>query len=325
MRTIGFVISHKNNEKRRAALPADIAGSRYAPQLYFETGYGETLGLSDEDCIRCGAHVAARADILACDVLVDPKLGDADFMEEIAPGKTLFGWAHAAQKTDFTESALQKGHTVIAWEEMDHNGRNLFYRNREVAGEAAVLQAFLYMGRMPYDARVAILGRGNTARGAMRVLHGLGAQVDVYGRQQEALFKEKMHEYDMLVNCIMWDLSRKDRIITRADLQRLRKGSMIVDVSNDQDLTIETSHSTSFDDPVYTVDGILHYVVDNTPAMFPYTVSKELSRHLAPYWGLLAEGKEDEILKRATVLAEGRILDEKVRAFRAGLGLPLGK
>ena len=71
------------------------------------------------------------------------------------------------------------------------DGRYIFYRNREVAGEAAVLHAFRYCGRMPYDTQVAIIGNGQTAKGAMRILHGLGARVDVYGRRLEGLFKKK--------------------------------------------------------------------------------------------------------------------------------------
>ncbi|MDS8934995.1 N(5)-(carboxyethyl)ornithine synthase, partial [Streptococcus pneumoniae] len=86
------------------------------------------------------------------------------------------------------------------------------------------LQAYQHCGKMPYETRVAILGNGHTAKGAMRILHGLGADVDVYGRRSEALFREKMVDYDVLVNCIMWDTTRTDRIIYREDLKRLKKG-----------------------------------------------------------------------------------------------------
>ena len=95
------------------------------------------------------------------------------------------------QKLDFTSCCLKSGHSVLAWEEIFEDGRYIFYRNREVAGEAAVLHAFRYCGRMPYDTQVAIIGNGQTAKGAMRILHGLGARVDVYGRRLEGLFKKK--------------------------------------------------------------------------------------------------------------------------------------
>ncbi len=68
---------------------------------------------------------------------------------------------------------------------------------------------------MPYDATVAILGNGQTAKGALRILHGLGAQVDVYPRKFEQLFRKKMYDYDVLVNCIMWDTSAPTASSTR--------------------------------------------------------------------------------------------------------------
>ena len=95
------------------------------------------------------------------------------------------------QKLDFTSCCLKSGHSVLAWEEIFEDGRYIFYRNREVAGEAAIMQAFCNYGKMPYDCRVAVIGNGQTAKGAMRILHGLGARVDVYGRRLEGLFKKK--------------------------------------------------------------------------------------------------------------------------------------
>ena len=120
----------------------------------------------------------------------------------MSDGKILFGWAHAVQGINFTSSVLSHNHTVVAWEEIYENGRYIFYRNREVAGEAAIMHAFRYCGKMPYDCKVAILGNGQTAKGALRVLHGLGANVDVYSRKFEKLFIEKMYEYDVLATAL---------------------------------------------------------------------------------------------------------------------------
>ena len=324
MKTMGCVISHKNNEKRRALLPADIAGHPYAKQLYFETGYWESVGVPDEAYTALGCHCVSREEALTCDILVDVKLGDADFLDDIEDGKLLFGWAHAVQSVDFTSRALKGRHTVVAWEEILEDGRYIFYRNREMAGEAAVMQAFRYSGRMPYDARVAILGNGHTAKGAMRILHGLGATVDVYGRRLETLFKKNMFDYDVLVNCVMWDTSRTDHIICRDDLKRMRKGTLIIDVSCDPCLEIETSRPTTIDDPVYTVDGVVHYAVDNTPAMYPFSVSKILSEGLVRYLNPVLEKDYDtypESLKPATVILNGHILDKRIEDFRKQRGL----
>lgn len=103
--------------------------------------------------------------------MVDLKLGDADYLDQIDEGKTLLGWAHAVQNIDFTSKIIEKKATVIAMEEMFEKGRYIFYKNREIAGEAGVLQAILYTGLMPYDAKAAIIGNGKTAKGAQRILN----------------------------------------------------------------------------------------------------------------------------------------------------------
>ena len=283
MRTVGFVISHKNNERRRALLPYDLNNINNLGQLYFEKGYGESVGYSDEEYIKYGVNVVSRDEVLKCDVLVDVKLGDADYFADIKGSKLLVGWAHAVQNIDFTTKVLEANHSVLAWEEIFENGRYVFYRNREVAGEAAILHAFRYSGRLPYDSKVAIIGNGQTGKGAFRILAGLGAEVDIYSRKQEEMFKTNMYQYDVIVNCVMWDTNRKDRLIYKDDLKKFKKGTLIIDVSCDPFLEIETSHPTTIDNPVYEVDGVIHYAVDNTPAMYPISVTKNLSKVFSNY------------------------------------------
>jgi len=329
MNTIGFLISHKNNEKRRAILPADISVIQYRDHLYFEKGYGEVMGIADEEYIAAGVNVVPREKVLECDTLVDVKLGDADYLDLLAPGKTLVGWAHSVQHIDFTSDALLKKHSVLAWERINEYGRYIFYRNREIAGEAAILQGFRYCGKMPYDSRVAIIGNGQTAKGAMYILTALGAEVDVFPRKMEKTFRQmlqdgKMAQYDALVNCVMWDTSRKDRLIYREDLKKLRPGTLIIDVSCDPNLEIETTHVTTIDNPVYEVDGIIHYAVDNTPAMYPHTVSRILSKNFAPYVDYLVTKEYPENIQEAFDILDGRIVYDSIREFREARGIFCG-
>lgn len=317
MRSMGLVISKKSGEKRRALLPVDIAKNiNNANQLFVERGYGETVDVTDEEYAAVGCKIVSREEALACDIICDVKLGDADYLDLIEDNKILFGWAHAVQNVNFTSNVIEHNQTVIAWEEMYEDGRYILYRNREVAGEAAVMHAFRYYGKMPYDARVAILGNGQTAKGAMRVLHGLGADIDVYSRKHETLFKKKMYEYDVLINCVMWDTNRTDRIIYKDDLKKLKKGAMIIDVSCDPYLEIETSHPTTIDNPVYDVDGIIHYAVDNTPAMYHKTVTKILSENLSKYVDQLLCGKYGDTVNNAIVIDNGHIKSENILKFR---------
>ena len=320
-KTMGLLISHKDNERRRAILPEDVKRLRNPEMLYFETGYGDSVGHPDREYLEVGAHVVSREEAFGCDIVTDVKLGDADYLDQLEDGKILFGWAHAAQGTAFTDKCLEKGFTVIAWEEIFEEGRYLYYRNREVAGEAAVMQAFCHYGKMPYECRVAVIGNGQTAKGAMRVLNGLGATVDVYGRRLEKLFRRKMGEYDVIVNCVLWDISRTDHLISREDLRRLKPHAMIVDVSCDPHLGIETSHPTTISDPVYVEEGVIHYAVDNTPAMFPLTVTKVLSEGNARIFDDVIEGNITPALDAAMVIENGHIRSKSIWNFREARGL----
>lgn len=319
MKTMGLLISHKNGERRRALLPEQVKTISHPEQLFFEKGYGESVGHTDNEYLASGANIVSREQALKCDIITDVKLGDADYLEGLEDGKILFGWAHAVQGINFTSSVLNHNHTVVAWEEIYEDGRYIFYRNREVAGEAAIMHAFRYSGKMPYDCKVAILGNGQTAKGALRILHGLGAEIDVFPRKFEKLFIKKMFDYDVLVNCVMWDTSRTDRIIYKEDLKKMKPGTLIIDVSCDPHLEIETSHPTTIDNPVYIVDGVIHYAVDNTPAMYPITVTKVLSEGIARYVDILLADeieKYPENLKKATQIINGHIIDERIADFR---------
>ena len=151
-KTMGLVISHKNNEKRRAILPEDVKRLRHSGMLYFETGYGESVGYTDKDYLEAGAHVVSRGDALECDIITDVKLGDADYLDHVKNGKLLFGWAHAAQGISFTDKCMEKHFTVIAWEEIFEEGRYLFYRNREIAGEAPFYRLLRITEKCPMSA-----------------------------------------------------------------------------------------------------------------------------------------------------------------------------
>jgi len=263
-----------------------------------------------------GVNVVTRDEIYKCDIIVDVKLGDSDYIELLDKPKILVGWAHAIQKIDFTSAIIKNRHTVYAWEEMYENGRYIFYRNREIAGEAAVIHGIRYARKMAYDCHVAVVGNGQTAKGALRVLNGLGANVDVFGRKHEKLFKQKMYDYDVIVNCVMWDTSRTDRLIYANDLKKMKKGTLIIDVSCDPNLEIETSRPTTIENPVYTVDDVVHYAVDNTPAMFPMSVSIILSSVFLEYIDILILSGLNEILASALVIENGIIKDQRISDFR---------
>lgn len=315
MKTVGFPISRKENEKRRALVFEDILGIKNKENLFFEKGYGNELGFSDEDLTNAGCNVVSYDEVIKKDIVVDPKIGDASYLDKLH-NQIIFGWIHAVQNKDITDKIIQGKLTAYAWEDMYENGRHIFWRNNEIAGEAAIMHAFQHYGKMPYNTKVALIGRGNTAMGALKILTLLGADVTIYTRQTESLLKKEIVNYDVIVNAVLWDTNRKDHLVYRDDLKRLKKGAMIVDISCDRNGAIESSIPTTIDDPCYFVDGVLHYVVDHTPSLFYKTTTASISEQVKRFIDFLIEEKEDDILANSKCIENGRIIDQRINHFQ---------
>ena len=304
MKTVGFPISHKENEYRRAIVPAHLKNIEHPELLYFEKGYGEVLGIEDSEYEAYGSHIASHDEVLLKDIICDPKIGDADYLEEL-DHQTIFGWIHATQNRDITDKLLASGLTAFAWEKMFQKGRHVFWRNNELAGEAAVMHAFQCYARMPYETKVAVIGRGNTARGAIKVLNMLGADVRQYDRRTEELLRDELGQYDVVVNCVLWDVMRKDHIIYRDDLKRMKRNC-----------GIETSIPTTIEEPTYIVDGVLHYVVDHTPALFHKTFTWNNSEVVWSYINELQNESYGDILSDSLIVENGKIIDKEIIKFQ---------
>ena len=315
LKTIGFPISHKENENRRAIVPAHLKNIEHPDLLFFEKGYGTVLGIDDFEYEACGSHIVSHKDVLLKDIICDPKIGDADYLTDL-DNQTIFGWIHATQNRDITDKLLQSRLTAFAWEKMFQKGRHVFWRNNELAGEAAIMHAFQCYARMPYETKVAVIGRGNTARGAIKVLNMLGADVRQYDRRTEDLLRDELEQYDVIVNCVLWDVMRKDHIIYREDLKRMKHNSMIVDVSCDKNGGIETSIPTKIKKPTYMVDGVLHYVVDHTPALFHKTFTWNNSEVIWKYINELQSENYDEVLHDALIIKDGKIIDNEINKYQ---------
>ena len=315
MKTVGFPISAKENEKRRALLPVDLAEIKHRECLFFECGYGDVLGIADEEYIKCGVHMVQKEIVLKQDIICDAKIGDANYLDQLS-NQTIFGWVHAVQNRDIVDKLIERNLSAYAWEDMFEDERHVFWRNNEIAGEAAILHAFLYYGMMPYNAKVALLGRGNVGNGALKILTLLGADVTVYNRKTEALLQKELFKYDVIVNAVLWDTNRKDHIICRDDLKKLKKGSMIIDISCDKNGGIETSVPTTIQNPTYIDDGIIHYVVDHTPTLVHKTVTKEISKVLPLFINELICENVGSTLNGSLIISRGKILDGRINSYQ---------
>ena len=122
--------------------------------------------------------------------------------------------------------------------------------------------------------------------------------------------------YDVIVNCILWDVTRTDHIVYKSDLGRMKRNAMIVDVSCDRNGGIETSIPTTIENPTYLVDGILHYVVDHTPSLFYKTFTWNNSQILIPYIEELIGDRCGKVLEDSVVIRNGVIVDPSIRQFQ---------
>ncbi|SHM66997.1 N(5)-(carboxyethyl)ornithine synthase [Myroides odoratimimus] len=315
MKTVGFPISQKNNEKRRCLIPSDIRSIVNKQQIFVEKGYGLVLGYSDEDYINAGVNVVTQDEVLAKDIICDGKIGDAAYLDKLK-NQTIYGWVHAVQNREITDLLINNKLTAYAWEDMFEDGRHTFWRNNEIAGEAAIMHAYTLHGLFPYDTKVAIIGRGNIGKGALKILTFMGADVTMYDRKTEKLFQKELDQFDVVVNCILWDTSRTDHIIYKEDLKRMKKGALIIDVSCDRSGGIETCIPTSMDNPTYVVDNVVHYAVDHTPSIFYKTISKSLSQEVSRTIDMLIEESVNNVLQDALIVKEGIVVDQRINAFQ---------
>ncbi|MDM1402288.1 N(5)-(carboxyethyl)ornithine synthase [Myroides odoratimimus] len=315
MKTVGFPISQKKNEKRRCLIPNDIKYIKNKEYIYVEEGYGDVLGYTNEDYLKAGVHIVSREEVLSKDIICDGKIGDAAYLDKLN-GQTIYGWVHAVQNRDITDILINNKLTAYAWEDMFEDGRHTFWRNNEIAGEAAIMHAYTLHGLFPYDTKVAIIGRGNIGKGALKILTFMGADVTMYDRKTEKLFQKELHLFDVVVNCILWDTSRTDHIIYKEDLKRMKKGALIIDVSCDRNGGVETCIPTSMDNPIYVVDDVIHYAVDHTPSIFYKTISKSLSEEVSKTIDYLIEENTNTVLKEALIMKNGEIIDQRIAAFQ---------
>ena len=146
----------------------------------------------------------------------------------------------------------------------------------------------------------------------------MGAQVCSYDRKTEELFQNELGNFDVVVNSILWDTSRKDHIIYKSDLKRMKSGSMIIDISCDKAGAIETSIPTTIEKPDYIIDGIRHYVVDHTPSLFYKSSSIDISKEVVKYIDFFINNDEESntILKQAHIIDNGSILDQRIITFQ---------
>lgn len=325
MKEIGFVKTSMPNEARVALLPSDIGKIESPEKLFFEKGYAEHLGVKNSEYEKVGAKIVSKEEAYQKDILCIPKpwINDLEFFQE---GQTIMGWLYLAEKKAIARTILDKKMTAIAWEDMyGPNRKYVFEKNRWYAGYITVSQALPFAKASPKNLKIAVLGDGRVAQGAFVRLKEEKAEYEVFSTnlienpkfvREEFNFilkkiKERINEFDVVINCWYYDPAYGN-YLTLKDLQEMKAGALFIDVSSEG---VEGSIPHPTISPFYhlgRLNPILVYNNNHAPSMWPLETSQTISENIAPYINKIIKNEPDEIIKRATVVESGRIIDERI-------------
>ncbi|UWR26775.1 alanine dehydrogenase [Sulfitobacter sp. S223] len=293
--------------------------------VIIETGAGDGAGFVDADYEAAGATIIGTADevFAAADMIVKVKEPQAVERKMLREGQILFTYLHLAPDPEQTKDLLASGATCIAYETVTDRsgGLPLLAPMSEVAGRLApqvgawTLQKAnggrgVLMGGVPGvgPAKVVVIGGGVVGTHAARIAAGMGADVtvldrslprmryldDIYGGTFKTSFAsagntiELAREADMIIGAVLVPGAAAPKLISRAQLSELKPGSALVDVAIDQGGCFETSRATTHQDPIYDVDGIMHYCVANMPGAVARTSTIALGNATMPFMIALA-------------------------------------
>ncbi|MEY1557579.1 alanine dehydrogenase [Yoonia sp. R2331] len=295
-------------------------------QVTVQSGAGVGAGFTDEDYLAAGAQIAGNAaDIFAAaDMIVKVKEPQAVERQMLRAGQILFTYLHLAPDPDQTHDLIASGATCIAYETVTdaQGGLPLLAPMSEVAGRLApqvgawTLQKAnggrgVLMGGVPGvgPARVVVIGGGVVGTHAARIASGMGADVtvldrslprlryldDVFGAQFNTSYASAGNtadlaaEADLIIGAVLIPGAAAPKLISRAQLADLKPGAALVDVAIDQGGCFETSRATTHQDPIYDVDGIMHYCVANMPGAVARTSTIALGNATMPFMLALAD------------------------------------
>ena len=321
---IGVPKEIKNHEYRVAVTPSGVADLiKNGHRLIIEKSAGTGSGFPDDEYLNAGAEIADRGKLFHESELIvkvkEPLPEEYSFLRD---GQALFTYLHLASVPDLTGMLLDKKISGFAYETLEEDGRlPLLAPMSEIAGKMAPLMGAYYLQKKyggagllvsgaenVEPANVLILGAGVVGKGALQVAFGMGADVTVINRGEAKLreidtlyegmvrtvlstaenIETEAVKADILIGAVLVTGAKAPKLITRDLVSKMKKGSVIVDVSVDQGGCVETTKPTTHNDPVYTVDGVIHYTVANMPGAYPRTSTIALTNKTIEYIKMLA-------------------------------------
>jgi alanine dehydrogenase len=339
---IGVAKEIKPDEHRVALTPA---GARELAQkgheVVVEQGAGEGSALPDAAYEAVGARIASVDDVWgSCDLVLKVKEPLAAEFDRLREGLILFTYLHLAADEALTRALVDSGTICIAYETVETDDRQLplLAPMSEVAGRLATQMGAwalekaqggrgILLGGLPGvpPAKVVVLGGGIVGYNAALIAVGMQADVWVLDKSVQRMrdlemmldgritlamsnqlaIDEAVENADLVIGAVLIPGARAPKLITREMLPALKPGAALVDVAIDQGGCFETSHPTTHSDPVYIVDGIVHYCVSNMPGAVPITSTAGLTNVTLPYVEQIADLGVREAIARSRPLGRG--------------------
>jgi alanine dehydrogenase len=318
---VGVPTEIKTDEYRVALTPAGVRELvEHGHEVLIQAGAGEGSAISDDEYTSQGARIlpGAAAVFAESDMIVKVKEPQPVEVAMLEPRHTLFTYLHLAPDPELTRGLVESGATCVAYETVeDSRGRlPLLAPMSEVAGKIAT-QAGAFMLEKPLGgrgillggvpgvaaAKVMIIGGGVVGMNAAFIALGMEATVYVYDRNIDRLreldiafggradtcyastldIEQRLPEVDLVIGAVLVHGAKAPFVIRREQLSLMKRQAVLVDVSIDQGGCFETSRPTTHSDPVYEVDGVLHYCVANMPGAVPVTSTRALTNATLPF------------------------------------------
>ena len=340
---VGVPKEIKIHEYRVGLTPPSVAElTARGNTVTVETGAGSGIDFTDDDYVAAGATIAADAAAVfrAAEMIVKVKEPQPAECALLRPGQVLFTYLHLAPDPAQAQALLASGATCIAYETVTDRGGGLplLRPMSEVAGRMSVQVGAHYLekeqggrgillGGVPGVApgRVAILGGGVSGINAAQMAVGLRADVTIYdistarlaeidemfeGRvktvfSSKAAIEAAVASAHVVIGAVLIPGAAAPKLVTRDMLALMKRGSVLVDIAIDQGGCFETSHATTHQDPVYVVDGIIHYCVANMPGAVARTSTFALNNATLPFALRLAEHGAEGAMAADPHLAAG--------------------
>lgn len=353
---IGVPKEIKTQEYRVGLTPESVGELTNAGHtVNIQSGAGQGSGFSDEEFADVGANILPDADSVfsKSSLIVKVKEPQAEEIKRLTPDHTLFTYLHLAADPEQSIGLANSKCTAIAYETVtDKSGRlPLLAPMSQVAGRMSMQVAAwalmktrrgrgILLGGVPgvSPAKVAIIGGGAAGTNAAEIAIGMRADVTVFDRSSVRLAEldaqfngsvktmystaasidAAIRDADLVIGAVLLPGAAAPKLISRQQLSKMKRGAVLVDIAIDQGGCFETSKPTTHDDPIYEVDGVMHYCVANMPGAVPRTSTYALGNVTLPFVMRLAnEGvktalQNDRHLANGLNVAEGYIAHEAV-------------